>query len=158
MAPMSSTSIRESILENIKTVLQGIMTTAGYNNTIASVQRFKARGNDINAVPCVVVIAGPEDKEDHPDPQKTCTLTISLDIWLRDDDDETVNSDTRINSVLLDVEKALMLDYTRGGYAQETHLRQITPFVVIDGGANYGVQVEVEVIYKHSRLDPAAYV
>jgi len=155
---MSTVSIRESILANIATVLAGITAGSVYNNTLASVQRFKAAGNQVASTPCVVITAAPEDKEDHPDPQKTCTLTISLDAYMRDDEDETVNSDTRLNSVLLDIEKALMLDYTRGGYAQETHLRRIVPFTVIDGGASYGAQIEVDVIYKHSRLDPAAYV
>jgi hypothetical protein len=153
-----SVSIKESILENIKTVLEGVTVGAGYNNSLADVQRFQQRGNSISDVPCVVITAGPEDKEDRPDPQKTCTLTVNIDLYLRDDDDDTVNSDTSLNSVLLDIEKALMIDYTRGDYAAETHIRRITPFTVIDGGVNYGAQIEVDVIYKHSRTNPAAYV
>ncbi len=153
-----STSIRESILENIKTTLQEITIANGYNNTLVSVERWKQRGNNIRLVPCVVVNAGPEEKQPRPNPQVTSKLSVFLDVYMRQDDTDTTNSDTVINSLALDIEKALMIDYTRGGYAEETNIINIVPFESLEGQPIFGIIFELEIIYKHLLTDPAVYV
>ena len=153
-----STSVRENILENIKAVLQAITAGAVYNNTIASVQRWKQRGNDTRQVPCIVINAGIEAKDPGPDPQSTCKFTVTLDLYMRQDDDDTANSDTVLNSLYLDIEKALMADYTRGGYAEETSIRSAVPFETVEGQPTFGIIIELEIMYRHSRTDPAVFV
>lgn len=153
-----TTSIRESILENIKTVLEAITVVGGYNNDIESVQRWKQRGNITKDVPCIVINAGMEVKDPGPDPQSTCKFTVTLDVYMRQDDTDTTNSDTALNSLYLDIEKALMADYTRGGYAEETSIRSAVPFESVEGQPTFGIIIELEIMYRHSRTDPAVYV
>jgi hypothetical protein len=153
-----STSIRENILANLKTTLEGITIALGYNNTMASIQRWNQRGNSLALVPCIVVNSGQEEKKPEPNPQATCKLAIYLDVWYRQDDDETRPSDQIISSLLADVEKAIMVDPTRGGNAEDTNILNNTPFETIDGQPSFGVVVELEIVYKHKLTDPTAYV
>jgi hypothetical protein len=152
-----STSRRESILANIKTTLDGVKIANGYENTLASVQRWKRSGNILNNMPCVIVNAGIEFKEAGPNPQKTCTFMVHLEIWHRQDEEGTSDTDTLLNSLLLDVEKSLMVDATRGGYAVDTKVGSIVPFETLDGKPDFGAFVELEIIYQHAFDDPAAY-
>jgi hypothetical protein len=154
-----NTSIKEAILENIKTTLEAITVTKnGYNNTITSVQRWNKKGNDIRLIPTIVINVGPESKEPGPDPQTTCKLSVNLDVWTRQDDDATESSDTVLNSLDLDIEKALMADYTRGGYAEETSILSVVPFESAEGKLSFGLIIEVQILYKHKFTDPALYV
>ena len=54
-------TVRENILENLRTSLAVITTANGYHNDIQSVQRWRQQGNSLVAVPCIVINAGPED-------------------------------------------------------------------------------------------------
>lgn len=153
-----STSIRESILENIKTTLQGVTAANGYDNTLVNVQRWKQRGNDTRQVPFVVINAGPEEKQPRPNPQVTCKFSVFLDVYTRQADGDAVNSDTLLNSLALDVEKALMVDHTRGGYAEMTNIISIVPFESVEGQPIFGIIFELEIIYQHKMTDPAVYV
>jgi hypothetical protein len=153
-----SDSIRESILLNLKTTLEGITTVAGYNYTILSVQRWQSRGNNYASVPCIVINSGAEDKEPGPDPQTTCKFIVFIEATHRQDDDSTENSDTIISKLLADIEKAVMADYTRGGYAEDTKILGNVPFETVEGQPAFGIIVNVEIHYRHKNTDPALYV
>jgi hypothetical protein len=153
-----TTSRREYILQNIKTALEAITVAHGYNNTVASVQRWAQKGNILQSVPAIIINSGQEEKRQEPNPQVTCKFTVYLDVWTRQDDTDTTPSDQVVSGLLLDVEKALMADYTRGGYAGDTRVMNNVPFETVDGMPSFGVQIEVEIIYKHLLTDPAAYV
>ncbi len=150
-----STSRRESILAAIKTALALITIENGYNNDLASVQRWQQKGNSLQAVPCAIISAGREEKEPHPFPQSTAKLTVFIDLWTRQDDDDTSDTDTVLDSLLLDIEKAIAANYTWGGYAENTSIRAITPFETVDGAPHCGLMIELEVLYKHKQTDPA---
>ncbi len=150
-----SDSVRESILKNIKTTLDGITVANGYNNNVASVQRWKKQGNSLRQVPCVIVNAGPEEKELVPNPLFTCRLSVYLDVWVTQDDTDTTDTDTLLNSLLGDVEKVLMVDYTRGGYARDTTIKGNAPFETIEGEPFAGITIEVEILYRHQQTDPS---
>lgn len=152
-----STSRRESILANIATTLATVTTGNGYNNTLASIQRWNKLGNDLASLPAVIINAGIEYKEPRPNPLKQCTFMVHLEIWTRQDEEGTSDSDTILNSLLLDVEKALMADCTRGGYAVDTAVGSIVPFETIDGKPDFGAFVELEITYQHAFADPASY-
>lgn len=153
-----STSRRELILDNIKDTLAEISIANGYNNDIANVQRWKQHGNSLKDVPCIIISAGREEKDPTPYPQTTAKLTIFIDIWTRQDDEDSSDTDTLLDSLLLDIEKALMADYTRGGYAENTDIRGITPFETIEGQPHCGIMIELEIVYKHKQTDPALLV
>jgi hypothetical protein len=151
-----STTIRESILENIKTTLAAIVAGETYNNTIASVERYKSNGNDLINVPCIIITAGPETKTPSPNPLYTCKLTVFIDIWNRQDETDTQATDTILDSLLGDIEKALMIDITRGGYAIDTNFLGNIPFDTVEGSPHIGITISVEIIYQHLWTDPAS--
>lgn len=151
-----SVTVRESILENIKTTIQGITVAGGYANTIASVQRWDMRGKSSAASPYVTIATGNELMDPSPYPLYTCRMTVFLDVWVRQTESDTKKTDTLFSSLAGDIKKALMLDCKRGGYADNTVLRSISPFEPADGAAEAGIVVEIEIVYKHRKDDPAA--
>ena len=71
-------TIREQILENIKSTLETIRVTNGYVNDIASVQRWLQKGNTFRLIPCIIINAGPEEIEQTPNPLVTCKFNRDL--------------------------------------------------------------------------------
>lgn len=140
-------TVRESILENLRTTLTAV---AG----IASVQRWRQSGNSLLNVPCVVINAGPEEKNPTPNPFTTCRLTVYLDIWTRQDAGDPQATDTILNGLLGDIEKALMQDVTRGGFAKDTNIKSNVLFETLEGQPQTGVVMEIEIIYQHKQDDP----
>lgn len=147
-------TVRESILENLKTTLETISTANGYHNDIASVQRWRQSGNSLLNVPCIVINAGPEEKEPNPNPFTTCRFTVYLDVWMRQDAGDLEPTDALLNSLLGDIEKALMVDYTRGGFAKDTNIKSNVLFETLEGQPQAGIIIELEIIYQHKQNDP----
>jgi len=151
---MAKQTVREKILEDIKTALELIKTENGYENDIVSVQRWSQHGNSTRLVPCIVINGGSEERQPKPNPLVTCDFLVYLDLWIRHDENDSDSTDTVLNSLLLDIEKALMADYTRGGYARETVIRSIDPFRGTEGNPHSGISIEVEIKYCHEQGDP----
>ena len=151
---MAKKSVREKILEDIEVALGLIKTENGYENDILSVQRWKQSGNSTRLVPCIIINAGGEPRHNKNNPLVTCTLTVYLDLWIRHDEDASESTDTYLNRFLIDIENALMDDYTRGGYSQDTEISDITPFRGVEGNPHSGVSIEVQINYRHKQGDP----
>ncbi|MBI5872989.1 MAG: hypothetical protein HZB36_02465 [Candidatus Omnitrophica bacterium] len=147
-------TIRENILTNLVTTLEAVKAANGYDNTIASVQRYKQRGNSTVQVPCIIITAGIEDENPSPNPLTTCKLTVHLDIWMRQDETDTTATDTVLNSLLGDIKKALAVDITRGGYAIDTNILSTIPFDTVEGQSACGLIMSLEVVYRHQQTDP----
>ena len=147
-------TIRENILENIKSTLETIRVANGYANDIASAQRWLQKGNTFRLIPCIIINAGPEEIEQTPNPLVTCKLTIYLDVFIRQEETDTISTDALLNSLLGDIEKALMVDYTRGGFAENTNIKSNMTFEAVEGQPNAGIVVELEIIYQHLITDP----
>lgn len=150
-----STTIREYVLLNLKSTLELIKTTGGYNNTIASVQRWSQWGNSLVSIPAIIINAGPEEKKPEPNPLMTCSFIVYIDIWTNHLQEDSRSSDEILNSLLGDVEKALMADITRGGYAEDTNITRNVPFQSIEGQPLIGITIEIEITYQHLQTDPA---
>ena len=148
-------TIRERILANIKTTLDAITIINGYVNTIASVQRWDKRGNALRQVPCIVVNAGQEEKQMSPNPYFTCRLSVYLDVWIRQDEADSTATDIILSGILGDIEKALMIDNTRGGFAIDTNIKSNVPFETVEGQPHAGLTIELEVLYQHTQSDPS---
>ena len=148
-------TIRERILANIKTTLEAITAVNGYSNTIASVQRWDKRGNPLRLVPCIVVNAGQEEKQMSPNPYFTCRLSVYLDVWIRQDDADSTATDVILSDMLGDIEKALMIDNTRGGFAIDTNIKSNVPFETVEGQPHAGLTIELEILYQHKQSDPS---
>lgn len=152
-------SVREKILKNVETTLETITTDNGYNNTVSAVQRWNHAGNDVQSVtdgPVILILPGQEQKEMQPPTRATCRLMVDLAIFIYHDviEDADKSTDELMSSILADVEKALMLDASRGGNAMDTNLQGSQPFE-IEGGQPYaGIIVDLQLVFRHQLSDP----
>ncbi|MCK5057088.1 MAG: hypothetical protein KAT34_10560 [Candidatus Aminicenantes bacterium] len=151
---MAKQTVREKILEDIKAALELIKTENGYENDVLSVQRWKQSGNSTLLVPCIIINASGEPRRQDPHPLISCRLSVYLDLWIRHDEDDPESTDTYLNSLLLDIENALMVDYTRNALAQNTEITNLDPFRGVEGNPHAGVSIEVEIRYRHEQGDP----
>lgn len=142
-------TIREKILDNLQTTLQAITVAGGYVNTIASVQKWAQSGNALAALPTIIINAGPEDRENRPGFITSCKLSVILDVYTV----AATDTDAALNSLLGDITKALMADYTRGGYAVNTTIKSVIPFEAIEGQPYAGLIITVEIEYRHKLTD-----
>ena len=151
-----STSVKESILANIKTALQAISIANGYNNDIAGgVQRYKQTGNDLAVLPTIIIIQGPEKKDPKAGYDRTNVhLSVFILVWARDAEGGA-DTDTVVNSLVLDIEKALMADESRGGNAVDTNVTDVEPLDSDEGQPFCGAILEVDIHFRHLVTDPA---
>ena len=147
-------SVRERILNNIETELKKISRANGYHEDIKSVQRWSQRGNSLLDVPAIIINAGPDDWENSPNPLVTANLTVYLDLWIRQPNDDKNPTDKLLNDILMDIYEALMADNTRGGIAHDTTIKSITPFETIEGEPHAGLIIEVLIHYRFYQNDP----
>jgi hypothetical protein len=149
-----SDSVREKILENIRTTIATVTIANGYVNTLASVQRWKQIGNSCKDIPCVVIVEDSENKKPVPNPNFSCILPVDILIYTRQEESDTRSTGTLLNSLLADVEKVLMVDVTRGGYAHDTNITGNDPFPTVPGEPAAGIILNIEIEYQHTQTDP----
>lgn len=90
-----------------------------------------------------------------PNPYFTCRLSVYLDVWIRQDEAEGQATDTVLSGILGDIEKALMVNNTRGGYAIDTNIKSNVPFETVEGQPHAGLTIELEILYQHTQSDPS---
>jgi hypothetical protein len=151
-------TVRERILQNIKSVLEGVTIANGYNFdfTPATVQRWSMHGNRMVDMPMVVISPGDEDESSLPNPFEECLLTLYLDIFFVNDENDPVPTDTYLNRLQGDIKKAILQDSTRAGNAVDTDVLGTTPFETTEAQPYAGIIMEVRVRYRHLRTDPTA--
>jgi hypothetical protein len=156
---ISSSTIKEKILENIKESIEAISITNGFNNDIESVQRWKQAGNALVHIPAVIINMGPESLEHRPGLVVSAKMTVMIDVWIRhDEEDNPGATDTFLNSLFGDIQKKLMEDHTRGGYAVATRITGNMPFETSEGQSYAGITIEAEVEYRYTMSNPESQV
>lgn len=150
--------IREKILKNIKTSLEQIRISNGYQTDITNIQRWEQGGNDLRDTPVIVIYPDEEDKEDENAwPKVKCTLPVLLIFWWRHDKRIfEVSSDEMLSKFLADIEKSIFVNngHLRGGFAITTRNRGNTPLEAAEGQPFCGFVVRLEVEYEHDLTDP----
>jgi len=151
-------TVRERILANIKTTLEGITVASGFNFdfTPDTVQRWSMHGNKLVDLPAVVISPGDEEEKSLPNNFEECTLTIFLDIFFVTEEADAVSTDTYLNRLQGDMKKAVLEDHTRGGEAIDTDVLGTTPFETTEGQPYAGIIMELGIRYRHLRSDPTA--
>lgn len=150
-------TIREKIFLNLVTTLSGIVVANGYENDIASVERWNMNGNNKASVPAIIINSGPEKDSDSVAYNLThCLLTVFLELWVRQNETESTATatDRLLNSLLGDIKKALQVDVTRGGVAVDTEITDIESFETIEGQQHAGLIITVEIEYRHIQTNP----
>lgn len=149
-------SVRERILANIKTTLEGITQASGYNFdfTPGTVQRWSMHGNAPVDIPMIIITPGDEQEEPSVHPFTECNLSVFLSVFYINDKNDSVPTDTYLNRLQLDIKKAVFLDHTRGGEAIDTDIVSTSPFVSVEGQHYAGLMIELKVKYRHLRNNP----
>lgn len=154
---MSMETIRENIIENLRTSLQDVKTVNGYYFDLKdeAVQRWSMHGNSMVDLPMVIISPGDEEEKSLPNNFEECLLTVYLDVFFVHSEDASVSTDTYLNRLQGDFKKAVLADRTRGGYAVDTDISGTTPFEVTEGQAYAGIIMELSIRYRHIESDPA---
>jgi len=144
----------EYIAADIKTKIDEITTGNGFNQTLVAV---RPKRNDFKDVPpengkvlIVQQTAVREDVEGFGTAQRTQRFILMA--LVIDSDTATTSIDTRHNQVAADIEKKLVVDITRGGYAFDTRVEDSAIFDDDDGYT--GIAVAVDISYRTSETDP----
>lgn len=141
--------IIENISANIATTLAGVTVANGYHQTL-TVQRARRSNFDITGeidYTAVIMQRDETEKESAPLCKTDRSINYEVAVLVRNDDRSTDAMDTRKNRVRADIEKALCVDPTRGGYAIDT---------VLQPPENYtdGISVKFEVWYRTNANNP----
>jgi hypothetical protein len=153
---MPSTPLVELIADDLVTTLRGISTASGYHNDVGAVIRrsqFGQRDGDN-----FVVVAQGESERDFDAPHNNCarwSQSFWVD-WYVVEQEGGDAIDTRINKARADVEKIVMVDPNRGGYAIDTIPMGVVLMPDEQGGGIAGVSVVLKVSYQNYLTDPNA--
>ena len=155
----STVSVRDDIINNIKTTLQTITIANGYNQDVAlvSTENFMLPEQlTVEEVPALYIIDDDEDKSaaDGDVDSLWCTLNITIEGILKKINDADPVQERR-RKLQSDVEKALMVDETRGQYAEFTKVKRITTDKALLEPDFTMFNLEFSVEYFHNRNDPA---
>ena len=151
-------TVRERILANIKTTLEGITIANGYNFdfTAETIQRWSMHGNKLVDLPAVIISPGNEEEKSLPNNFEECVLSVYLDVFFVTEENDAVSTDTYLNRLQGDMKKAILEDHTRGGEAIDTDVLGTTPFETTEGQPYAGIIMELGIRYRHLRSDPTA--
>lgn len=145
-------SVRERISRNIKTTLEGITLAADYPVQIYEVRRAAVSGWDLKNFPACVVgepseetslqlIGGTKYKK---------VMKITIEAWIQ----ARGELGPEAHLIQAAIEKALMVDHTRGGYALDTRLTGCRVFAVDSQEPLGGVEMDVDVTYRQDFFNP----
>lgn len=147
-------TVREQILEHVRTTLLGINGTGDFFSTIQVVTRINEAAPNAPTFPRIV-IAEPDEQVGEHGAQwiSKSTMNLNLVAWDR------VSGSTagrRISELIADVQRAMTADIRRGGLAQWTYLREIVPLEMPLGESVgvIGVLLRWEIHYRWKTQDP----
>ena len=144
----------ERIALNLATTLATVTTANGYHQDVADVIRPTRLADDGLVDRRVLLGQGePSEAEDSSEAFKTWLQPFPAVLYVRPSEKDSTPVDTLVNRFRTDVEKAVMVDQTRGGLALDTLVRAYEN-VLSEDGALGGVVVHVEVLYRHRVEDP----
>ncbi len=151
-------TVREHIMRHLEKMLADIKVVEGYENNVAEVERWNQRGNSLLNTPKIVLVALEEVKDPRPNPFYTCHLPIVLDVWISQDEKDPRSTDEIINGIMGDVERCIMADPTIGGYCEDALFKSNKEFQGVIGQPYAGIEIVLEVLYRHRLTDPTQSV
>jgi hypothetical protein len=143
--------IVELISQNVVDVLSRVAESTGYNGTLI-VERQKRSGN-IPRDRLVVVHQDDPIPLDGAHGHTTWNQPYVVTCYVIESETSDTPIDQRVNFIRSDVEKAVMEDVTRGGYAILTSLEKPELFDAKDGSF-FGIDVHFTVTYRTIQDDP----
>lgn len=148
--------VREALIQQLKTVLETISVANGYQNDVQKVLRVSKPPTEMELGPLGPVLVIVESREDPREGEGVPwgmvkkLLEVTIFVWIRD----TTAPATKANQVLMDVEKAVLLDPLLGGDAITTRPLGNDPEVT-SPGEPFGLhQARFQVEYRQDSKDP----
>jgi len=141
----------EAIMANLKTTLAGITVAAGFNTTVATVERVARNSNEADANPKpwigLVKMAAPKPIA-YPFGQYRCTQPIAIFGYIEESNPETKAA--KLAKLEDDIIAAIHTDPTRGGVAITTGLAGLSETDEAQPSSTETVgalSIQIEVIY-----------
>lgn len=157
---MPGDSIRELIFKNLKTTFQSIKGQPTYHNTVDDENVNIIHGTRAQQgynEPYIYIY--PNDEVFDPNKGEKGkffkVLSVGIESWLRQDDDISLMNKT-LNNWIADMEYALMVDASRGGYAIDTGIVSHTPFLESVNSPKCGVITQIDIYYLQNNNDPTS--
>lgn len=146
-------------MKNIQTTLEGVTVENGYVNTLHVVQRLQQDGQRSVHGNGVHIIEGDDIIRDELlagvdnllDRQKHVDLVI---VARQDTDFDARSASELMNSLEVDVRRAMAIDIWRGGVAVNTKETQANELDIEIGMPELRRVLGYEIRYRHRRLDP----
>ena len=134
-------STRKNIRDNIVTALTGLTTTG------SNVFRSRVYPLDQSSLPGLCIFTQSDDAEYQTiGTSRTVRhlLTVSVEAYVR----QSANYDNTLDTIQDEVDAALAVDRTRGGYAQDTRIVAFTSTMSADGDQPLAVgEMSLEIDY-----------
>jgi hypothetical protein len=150
-------SIQEQIIKKISAALALIAPSSGYENTLTSVQRFRASGVDLTTMPTILVKEGdciPELDKSSP-PHVRRRMELYLVVCVRHDEEADARSGGEIlNAYVSDIERCLASTPRWDGLALMTDPPAYLEMEVDAETPHLARGLRVEIVYEHVRADP----
>lgn len=148
-------SVREQIMANWVTTLEGISIANGYNTDIGKVERFRLMSMD-QAENVIIEVKQGTDRRDPDSPvgveQRVLTIHTILKVR-HDPESDGLSTDTVFNAIETDIHQAVMSSATRGGLARDTFFEFSDGVEPDEAGARGGKDVSYTVRYWHALGD-----
>lgn len=143
-------AIRENIIDNIVTTLGTITVANGYNNDIVTVTREPNDWTTLNPgkCPAAMVLWSYDERERGETPMSGQHLLSELHVVMRGVVYAKSGIEEALNAFEEDIEKAMCVDDSRGGYAEYTIPARTTVFASTDA---YYIEFEFEfvIVYQY---------
>jgi hypothetical protein len=153
-------SVHEQIMKQIQATLEGITIANGFGHTMVSVQRFLQQGQTLAETPVCVLLEG-EDSVKQEGPLAGAysltsrTMMVSVVAIHQEDTETDARSASEVmNAIVLDIQKALQADPTRGGLALDTSEIGVGELNSDEGQPEIIQTVAFSISYRHRRTDP----
>jgi len=147
-------SIKEQILDYVKTQLEGVIPPAA-TTSVQKVSREVQELQNTNVFPVIYLPEPTETKNNIVNGLTTVFMELRVDCWLKNMYDDNVNFD--VTTFLNDVEKAIMADTQQNKLAVDTTPKK-NESCVWRKEKVAGVMLMFEVHYRHSILNPSTQV
>lgn len=142
----------ELITQNVVDTLAGVRVASGYHVDLIAERRVRSGNRERDGL-AVVLQGDPEKVDDAPEGRVAWRQRYAVVCYVVESETSTRPIDQRINLTRSDVEKALMVDFTRGGNAYDTVIQEPELFDDPEGRWD-GVVVYFDVLYRTTHDDP----
>ena len=155
-----SEPIVEQIAAALKTRIESVTVTNGYQETVSEVVRPSRASGEQAYVPqnnLVVILQDDPEEGDSPEGLKAWIQPFALMAFAQLSDQASTPADTVLNRFAADLEKAIRSDPTFGGLAYDAVIRPAFGWVGKNAFTGFeGITVNVDIYYRTLEDDPYA--